>query len=99
MLIMDREYEATMDSEGHFDFPPEIRERYGWKNGAKVKIEVRSSEVAIKSVKNESERHQIAMQAIDDAVGMLGTDGSLVRMLMEERRAEKERDDHAFGAR
>jgi bifunctional DNA-binding transcriptional regulator/antitoxin component of YhaV-PrlF toxin-antitoxin module len=83
---VDREFEATFDSQGHFDIPIEVRQRHGLTNGSRVKIEDRKNEVVIKPVVDESERKRIALAAIDRAVGFLGTDGGALTSLMEERR-------------
>ena len=60
--------------------------------GQRVKIDARPT-----TPKNDDTKARFA--AIDAAVGMLGTDGSLVRMLLEERKSEEDRDDHAVGTR
>jgi bifunctional DNA-binding transcriptional regulator/antitoxin component of YhaV-PrlF toxin-antitoxin module len=96
---MDREFEATFDSQGHFDLPIEVMQRHGLTNGSRVRIEDRKKEVVIKPVVDESERKRIALEAIDRAVGFLGTDGTILQDLMDDRKAEKERDDRAFGSR
>jgi bifunctional DNA-binding transcriptional regulator/antitoxin component of YhaV-PrlF toxin-antitoxin module len=96
---MDREYEATFDSQGHFDIPIEVRQRHGLTNGSRVKIEERKNEVVLKPVIDENERKRIALAAIDKAVGFLGTDGRMLRDLMDDRKSERERDDRAFGSR
>jgi bifunctional DNA-binding transcriptional regulator/antitoxin component of YhaV-PrlF toxin-antitoxin module len=98
-ISMDRTFETTIDSQGHIDIPIDMRDRHGLTNGARVKIEERPNEVVIKTVMDENERKRIARAALDRAVGFLGTDGSILQALMDERKAERERDDRAFGSR
>ena len=87
---MDRVFEATIDSQGHFDIPIDMRDRHGLKNGARVKIEERQNEVVIKTVIDENERKRIARVALDRAVGFLGTDSKVLDTLLEERRKYRE---------
>jgi bifunctional DNA-binding transcriptional regulator/antitoxin component of YhaV-PrlF toxin-antitoxin module len=91
--MMDRVFETTVDSQGHFDIPNDVRERHGLTNGARVKIEERTNEVVIKPVLDDNERKRIALAAIDRAVGFLGNDPGLLNAMMDERRAERERED------
>gem|GEM_PF-4647217 len=88
---MDREYEATMDSEGHFEFPSEVRERYGFRNGSKLKIAEEGEKVVIQSAtKNIIDPRPVdkaaARAALEKAIGFMGTDGRALKMLIEERR-------------
>ena len=93
---MDREFEATMDSEGHFDIPKEVRERHGFKDGTRLKIEERASEVVIKAVKQERTFQKDSPDAIDKAVGLLGTDGTVLRALMQDRQAERDQENRGL---
>ncbi len=90
---MDRVFEATIDSQGHFDIPIDMRDRHGLTNGARVKIEERPNEVVIKTVIDENERKRIARVALDRAVGFLGTDSKVLDTLLEERRKDREIED------
>ena len=89
---MDREFEATIDSEGHFDFPAEIRERHGFRNGSKLKIAEDGEKVVIQTTTADSIIYPKAVDkaaaraALEKMIGFMGTDGSALKMLMEERR-------------
>ena len=95
---MDRQFETTVDDQGHFDIPAEVRARHGFTNGAKVRIEERNSEIAISPVESEPSAQKRMIEAIDRAVGLLGNDGNLIKALMDERREEHERDATATGS-
>ncbi|MFI5201517.1 MAG: AbrB/MazE/SpoVT family DNA-binding domain-containing protein [Candidatus Kapaibacterium sp.] len=95
---MDRAFEGTIDSQGHIDLPEAVREHHGFQNGTKVRIEDRESEVVIKPVADENERKRIALAAIERAVGFLGNDSSVLQDLMDERKAEQQKEDRAFGS-
>jgi bifunctional DNA-binding transcriptional regulator/antitoxin component of YhaV-PrlF toxin-antitoxin module len=93
---MDREFEATMDSEGHFEIPKEVRERHGFKDGTRLRIEERASEVVIKTVNQERTSRKNSTDAIDKAVGLLGTDGDVLNALMYERQSERHQENRGL---
>ena len=86
---MDRGYEATVDAQGHFDFPPEIRERHGLTKSARIKIEERGKEVVISPIEIED---------ISDLAGIL-TKGDPVGELLRDRALDREREDAKFHPR
>ncbi|MDP4287659.1 MAG: AbrB/MazE/SpoVT family DNA-binding domain-containing protein [Bacteroidota bacterium] len=86
---MDRRFEATFDEHGHFDMPADIRERHGFTNGAKVKIEEQGNKLVIEAAKSlsiEDIKKLTAREAIEMAVGFSGNDGRALEILLEERK-------------
>jgi AbrB family looped-hinge helix DNA binding protein len=55
---MDREFETTIDSEGHITIPSDIRDRHGPGNGARVKVAKRGEEVVITLAQNGSQQRE-----------------------------------------
>jgi bifunctional DNA-binding transcriptional regulator/antitoxin component of YhaV-PrlF toxin-antitoxin module len=89
---MDREFEATFDSQGHLDIPRDVRERHGFRNGAKVTIEDREEEVVIKPIEKPRKS-----RSMSDMAGFLGPNSKALDILMEERRKDREKEDRPFG--
>ena len=86
---MDRQFESSFDEQGHFEMPPDIRERHGFTNGAKVKIEEQGSKVVIEAItepKKKGTRKLTAREAIEKAVGFMGGDSRGLEILLEERK-------------
>jgi AbrB family looped-hinge helix DNA binding protein len=91
---MDREIITTIDNDGHFDIPSEIRERHGMSNGSRVKIEDVPNGVIIKSATTTPKRDRDRMkQAIEQSVGILGNDRAMFKAFLEDRKKERERED------
>ncbi|HWF43102.1 MAG TPA: AbrB/MazE/SpoVT family DNA-binding domain-containing protein [Candidatus Kapabacteria bacterium] len=88
---MDREFEGTIDSEGHLDLPREIRERHGLFSGAKVKIEEKGKKLVIEALPRSASRKNIT-----DLAGFLGKESNALNILMEERRRDREAEDRSF---
>lgn len=61
---------------------------YYYDHKAEIDRELKEDDEFVKQLKAER-GSALSDSAIDDAVGMLGTDGSLLRMLMEERRVNQ----------
>ena len=94
---MDREYETTVDSEGHITIPSDMRDRHGLTNGARVKVAERGEEVVITSTQNGSEQPR-KRRSMHDMVGFLGKDSKALDTLMEERRRDREKEDRPHGS-
>ena len=86
---MDREFETTVDSEGHIDIPAEIRERHGMSNGARVKIEERGNDVIISAIE---------FRSLSDLAGIL-TKGDPVKEVLRERALDIKRENEKFRPR
>ena len=82
----DRAFETTIDSQGHFDIPIDVRDRHGLTNGARVKIEERGNEVIVSHIEIED---------ISDLAGIL-TKGDPVGDVLRERALDREREDAKF---
>jgi bifunctional DNA-binding transcriptional regulator/antitoxin component of YhaV-PrlF toxin-antitoxin module len=78
---MDREYIATVDAEGHADIPPDIRERHGMGQSARVKVEERGKEIVLTPQQGGPK----TARSMRHMVGILGKDPKSLRTLMEER--------------
>jgi bifunctional DNA-binding transcriptional regulator/antitoxin component of YhaV-PrlF toxin-antitoxin module len=84
---MDRAFETTIDSQGHFDIPIDVRDRHGLTNGARVKIEENGNRVVISPVESH-----IEIEDISDLAGFLKK-GNPVGDLLRERALDRERED------
>ena len=87
---MDREFEATIDSEGHLDIPAEVRERHGLTNGARVRIEEQGNRVVLEAISDDK------VGSLDDLIGFLGSDSKVVERLLEERKKDIEKEDRRY---
>jgi bifunctional DNA-binding transcriptional regulator/antitoxin component of YhaV-PrlF toxin-antitoxin module len=85
---MFREFESTIDSEGHLDLPKEMRERHGLKNGARVRIAEYGDRIVVEAKEQGGKRKNIT-----DLAGILGKDSKALDILMEERRKDREAED------
>ncbi len=85
---MFMEFEATVDGEGHFDIPSEVRNRHGMKLGARLRIQERGNDLVIHSAERMSPKNPVgpARAAIQKAIGFMGADGKGLDILMNERR-------------
>ncbi len=90
---MDRAYESIIDSQGHLDLPDPVRSRHGLHTGSKVMIEDRESEIIIKMPALSPELDRMK-EAIQKSVGLLGTDKSMFDSYLEEKKVERNREDH-----
>jgi bifunctional DNA-binding transcriptional regulator/antitoxin component of YhaV-PrlF toxin-antitoxin module len=88
---MDRVYESTIDSQGHFDIPDEIRYRHGFVNGAKVKIAEEGKKLIIEALPRVAGRRNIT-----ELTGFLGEESKALDILMEERRRDREAEDRSL---
>jgi len=86
---MDRQFEVTLDDQGHFDMPADMRQRHGFTNGAKVKVEEQGNKVVLQAVPTMSIdeiRKLTPRQAIEKALGFMGGDSRGLEILLEERK-------------
>jgi bifunctional DNA-binding transcriptional regulator/antitoxin component of YhaV-PrlF toxin-antitoxin module len=87
---MDRQFEVTLDDQGHFDIPADMRQRHGFTNGAKVKVEEQGNKVVLQSAPKkmtiEEIRKLTPRQAIEIALGFSGNDSRGLEILLEERK-------------
>ncbi len=81
---MGSTFEARFDSQGHLAIPAELRERHGFTNGAKVRVEDMKDGILIGPV--EPAKKMSAREAIEKAIGFSGEDDKSLEMLLEERR-------------
>ena len=93
---MDREYDATMDSQGHFEIPPEVRERMGLLSGARLKLEERNSDLVIHPVTEEQQKTNLK-EAIRSIIGIVPSNSKIVDHYLEEKRNEREQEDRSAG--
>jgi bifunctional DNA-binding transcriptional regulator/antitoxin component of YhaV-PrlF toxin-antitoxin module len=84
---MDRAFETTIDSQGHFDIPIDMRDRHGLTNGARVKIEENGNRVVISPVES-----LVKIEDISDLAGFL-KNGDPVGDLLRERALDRMREN------
>ena len=87
-IIMFREFEATIDDQGHFDIPADMRERHGLKKGARVHVAEDGDRLVLEAKVNGLTRKNITQLA-----GVLGNNSKALDILMEERRRDREAED------
>ena len=85
---MFREFESTIDGEGHFDLPRDLRERHGLKNGTRVRIAEYGDRIVVETKDQAQKRRNIT-----ELAGILGKDSKALDILMEERRKDREAED------
>jgi bifunctional DNA-binding transcriptional regulator/antitoxin component of YhaV-PrlF toxin-antitoxin module len=85
-FIMDREYEATIESEGRLHLPREVQERYHLTRGSHVKIKEEGKHLVIAPIEIED---------ITDLAGIL-KGGDPVGDLLRERALDRAREDAKF---
>jgi len=74
---------AVMTSEGQLEIPTKIRRKYNIKKGTRFYVEERNNEIILKP---------ITAEIFGKIPGILPTKGKLFRMLLEERRKDKEKE-------
>ena len=95
---MFREFETTIfDDQGHFDMPPDLRERHGLKRGARLKIEERDSNLLLIPIETEEERKMRQKAAIRSMIGMAPSDSKIIEHYLEEKRKDREQEDRPSG--
>ncbi len=72
---------SIVTSKGQVVIPSKIRRRYGIKNGTKIHFYESNGEIKIIPVTKE---------LIEENAGILGTNGDLLKALMEEKKKERE---------
>lgn len=75
---------TVVTSRGQVAIPAIIRQRLNIKKGTKLCVEARNGEIILKAVKSEY---------FSGIPGILSTKGKLSKMLLEERKKEKEKED------
>ncbi|HEX5316805.1 MAG TPA: hypothetical protein VFX22_09145 [Candidatus Kapabacteria bacterium] len=83
---MDREYEATIESEGKLLFPPELQEKFHLKNGSHVRIREQGRHIVIDPVE---------VADITDLEGWMSPSNA-VEDLLRERALDKIREMRSF---
>jgi bifunctional DNA-binding transcriptional regulator/antitoxin component of YhaV-PrlF toxin-antitoxin module len=87
---MDRQFESTFDEQGHFDMPADVRDRHGFTNGAKVKVEEQGNKLVIEPINSltpsGAKKKLTTREAIEKAIGFSGNDGKALEILLEERK-------------
>jgi len=74
---------ASMTSEGQVVIPTKIRQKCNIKKGTRFFVEERNNEIILRPIRAES---------FEEIPGILPTGGKLSRMLLEERRKDKEKE-------
>ena len=82
--------EATMTSKGQIVVPARLRRRYGLKPGVKVYFIERDNEILFQPVTREF---------IRSVHGMLSSDTSLTKELLQERARDREHEEAKLGKR
>ena len=85
---MFREFESTIDAEGHLNIPSDMRARHGLKNGSRVRIAEYGDRIVV-----EAKEVSVKRKNITDLTGILGKDSKALDILMEERRKDREAED------
>ncbi|HEX5316471.1 MAG TPA: hypothetical protein VFX22_07470 [Candidatus Kapabacteria bacterium] len=89
-----------MDDQGHFEIPPEIRQRMGLRNGTRIKLEERNAALVVHPIEEREtleERKALQLAAIDAAIGMVPSDSKALEHLLEERQKDREQENRPFG--
>ena len=79
--------EAYVTSKGQLVVPARLRRKYGIKPGTKICFVERDHEIIF---------HPVTKEYIRSVCGMLKTDTSMTKALLEERARDKEREEAKF---
>jgi hypothetical protein len=96
---MFREFETTIiDDQGHFDIPPDMRQRHGLTRGARLKIEERDANLLLTTIETDEERKIRQKAAIRSVIGMVPSDSKIIEHYLEEKRKERDQEDRPAGS-
>ncbi len=73
---------SVVTTKGQVVIPAKLRKKYGIKIGTRIQFEEENGEITMLPLTEET---------VDKNIGFLGTKGKLLRKLMEEKKAERER--------
>ncbi len=94
---MIQEFDITVDNQGFLHMPQEVRERHGLKNGARIRAEDRPDAIVFKAREDALSIASRQKAAIRSIVGIVSGESKIIEHYMEEKRNERNREDHHSG--